>query len=99
MAPIDTVLQKGHSSYQKDYLPKMTPQKNGIFTNTLLVFWSNTNIRLIEATPTTIKHRRVPAISFWSGKKSTLKSHDHESEPYNKFKNSFQKSLSSVLGK
>ena len=30
MAPIDTVLQKGHSSYQKYHLPKIAPNINGI---------------------------------------------------------------------
>ena len=30
MAPIDTVLQKGHSSYQKYHLAKMAPNINGI---------------------------------------------------------------------
>ena len=33
MAPIDTVLQKGHSSYQKYHLAKMTPNINGISQN------------------------------------------------------------------
>ena len=30
MALIDTILQKGHSSYQKYHLTKMAPHKNGI---------------------------------------------------------------------
>ena len=71
-------------------------------TTTLLVFWSTTNtllIWIIEPFPTTIRHRRAPRISFWSDKISTLKSNDHESKLYNKFKNSLIKSLSSVLGK
>ena len=91
MVPIDTVLQKGHSSYQKCYFTKMATSINGIsqkwyLTITLLAFWSTTNTLLIEPTPT-IRHRKVIGISLWSGKNSTLKSHDHESEPYNKFKN------------
>ena len=47
---------------------------------------STTNTLLTEPTPT-IKHRRAIGTSFWSGKNWTLKSHDHESESYNKFKN------------
>ena len=43
MAPIDTVLQKGHSSYHKYHLTKMAPNINGIsqewrLTTTLLFF-------------------------------------------------------------
>ena len=48
---------------------------------------------------TKIRHRRVPRISFWSGKISTLKSHGHQSESYNKLKNFLLKSLCSFLGK
>ena len=48
------------------------------YYNTLLI---------IEPTSTTIRHRRVPRASFWSGKISVSKSHDHESESYKKFKN------------
>ena len=55
-------------------------------TTTLLTLWSTTNTLLIEPTPT-IRHKKVIDISFLSGKNSTLKSHDHESESYNKFKN------------
>ena len=59
MALIDTLLQKGHSSYQKDHLTKMAPNKNGTQHKwhltkmvyhknsnsklTLLAFWSTTN--------------------------------------------------------
>ena len=68
-------------------LPKNGTQNKWHLTTTLLVFWSTTNILLIEPIPTTIKHRRVPGISFWIGKNLTLKSHDHESESYNTFKN------------
>ena len=39
----------------------------------------------------TIRHRRVIVISLWIGKNSSLKSHNHESESYNKFKNSLLK--------
>ena len=85
------MLQKEHSSYQKYCLAKMAPNINGIsqkwhFTTTLLDFWSTINTLLTETT-FTIRHRRVIGISLWKGKNSTLKSHDHESEPYNKFKN------------
>ena len=90
MAPIDTVFQKGHSSCQKNYLAKLTHNINDIsqkwhFTTTLLASWSTTSTLLIEPT-LTIRHRRVIGISFWSGKNSTLKSDDHKSESYNKFK-------------
>ena len=88
MAPIDTVLQKEHSSYQKYHLPKMASNINGI---SQLHYWFSqvytTNALLIEPTLTTIRHRRVLGISLWSGKNSNLKFHDHESESYNKFKN------------
>ena len=91
MAPIDTVFQKGHSSCQKNYLAKLTHNINDIsqkwhFTTTLLASWSTTSTLLIEPT-LTIRHRRVIGISLWSGKNSTLKSDDHKSESYNKFKN------------
>ena len=49
-------------------------------------FSSTTKIVLIEPTRT-IKHKRVIGISLWSGKSSTLKSHDHESESYSECKN------------
>ena len=95
MAPIDTVLQKGHSSYHKYHLAKMAPNINVIsqkwrLTTTLLAFWSTTNTLLIEPTRT-IRNRRVLGISLWSGKNLTLKSHDRESESYKKFKNFFLK--------
>ena len=87
MATIDIVLQKRHSSYQKYHLPKMAPNMNGI-SQLHIVFWSTTNTMLQQLpTPATITRRRTPKISFWSGKISTLKSHGHESELYNKFKN------------
>ena len=91
MAPIDTVLQKEHSSYQKYHLAKIAPNVNGIsqnwyLTTTLLAFWSTTNTLLIKPTAA-IRHRRVIGISLWSGKNLNLKSHNHESESYNKFKN------------
>ena len=70
MAPIDTLLQKKHSSYQEYHLTKMAPNlfgasqkwhlkktashKNGISKLTLLVFWSTTNTLLIEPIPTII---------------------------------------------
>ena len=44
-------------------------------------------INTLEPTPT-VRHRKVKGISLWGGKNSTLKSHDQESESYNKFKNS-----------
>ena len=90
MAPIETVLQKGHSSYQKYHVAKMAPNINGISQNwyltTLLAFWSTTNTLVIEPNPA-IRHRRVTGISLWSRKNSTFKSHYHKSESYNKFKN------------
>ena len=78
-------------------LSKTGPNINGIsqkwyLTTTLLAFWSTTNTLLIEPTPT-IRHRRVIGISLWSGKNSTLKSHDHKSESYNKFKNFHLKTI------
>ena len=95
MALIDTILQKGYSSYQKYHLTKMTRNINGTSQKwhlkklasqnlTLLVFWSTTNTLLIEPTPT-VTHRRVIGISLRSGKKLTL--NDHEAESYNKCKN------------
>ena len=86
MASIGTVLQKGHSSYQKYDLTQMTPNINNGITTILLFFWSTTNTLLKKHTPA-IRHRRVKRISLWSGKNLTLKSHDHESGSYNKFKN------------
>ena len=86
MASIGTVLQKGHSSYQKYDLTQMTPNINNGITTILLFFWSTTNTLLKKHTPA-IRHRRVKRISLWSGKNFTLKSHDHESGSYNKFKN------------
>ena len=46
---------------------------------------------LIEPTLATTRHRRVPRISFWRGKTSALKSHDHESESNKKIKIFFSK--------
>ena len=66
----------------------MASHKNGI---SQLHYWfsevATTNNLEPTGTPT-IRHRRVKGISLWSGKNSTLKSHDHEFESYNKFKNS-----------
>ena len=72
MAPIDKMLQKGHSSYQKYHFTKMAPNVNGTSQKwhltktashknyiprlTLLVFWSTTNTLLIEPTPR-IRHK------------------------------------------
>ena len=42
---------------------------------------------LLVEPASTIRHSIVIGISLWSGKKLTFKSHDHESESYNKFKN------------
>ena len=72
MVFIDTMLQKGHFSYQKYHLRKMVPNINGtsnkwhltkaathkkvISKLTLLVFWSTTNTLLIEPTAT-IRHK------------------------------------------
>ena len=89
MAPNDSVLLTKRALLSS----KIAPTKNGSqhkwhLTTSLLVFSSTTNTLLIEPNPTTIRHRRVPEISFGSRKISTLKSHDHESESYNKF-NSF----------
>ena len=91
MPPIDTVLQKRHFHYQKNHLAKTAPNINDIsqkrhLTTTLLAFWSTTNTLLIEPTPT-IRHRRVIEILLSSRKNSTLKSHDHDSESYNKVEN------------
>ena len=91
MALIDTVLQKGHSSFKKYHFAKIAPNINGIsqkchLTSTLLAFSSTTNTLLIGPTPT-IRHRRVIGTSLWSRKNSTLKFHDHKSGSYNKFKN------------
>ena len=64
-------------------LPKNGNQHKWHLTTTLLVFWSTTNtllIWIVEPTPTTIRNRRVPRISFCSGKISTLKPQDLESE-------------------
>ena len=68
MALIDTILQKGHSCYEKYHLTKMainingtwqewhlkkmTSQKYGISKPTLLIFSSTTNTLPIEPTPT-----------------------------------------------
>ena len=86
MPPTETVLQKGHSSYQKYQLAKMAPNINGIsqkwHLKTILLFFRSTiNTLLIEPTPT-IRHRRVIEISLWSRKNSALKSHDQESESF-----------------
>ena len=78
MEAIDAMLQKGHSSYQKYHLTKIASHKNGISRLTLLVFWSNTNTLLIEATPT-IRHKLENTI---------LKSLNHGFESCNKDKNS-----------
>ena len=91
MAPIGTVLQNGYSSYQKYHLAKMAPSINDIsqkwyLKTTILAFWSTTNTLIIEPAPT-IRHRIVLGISLSSGKNLILKSHDHESDSYNKFKN------------
>ena len=101
MGPIDTMLQKRHSSYQKYYFTKMAFNINSIsqkqhLTTTGLAFSSTTNTLLIDPT-STIRHRRVIGISLWSGKSQTLKSHNHESESYNKFTNFLLKSLSQSL--
>ena len=64
----------------------MASYKNWHPTTILLALWGTTNTLIIEPTPT-IRHRRLIGISLWSGKNLTLKSRDHESEPYNKFKN------------
>ena len=72
MALIDTILRKGHSSYQKYHLTKIAPNINGTsqkrhLTKTashknstskliLLVFWSTTNTLLIIPT-LTIRHK------------------------------------------
>ena len=80
MAPIDTVLQKGHSPYHKYHLTKMAPH------NYIIVFLKYS--RCVLATPMlieptrTVRHRKVIGISLWSGKTLTLRSHDHESESY-----------------
>ena len=91
MALIDTVLQKGNSSFKKYHFAKIAPNINGIsqkchLTSTLLAFSSTTNTLLIGPTPT-IRHRRVIGISLCIGKNSTFKSHDHKSGPYNNIKN------------
>ena len=68
MAPIETMLQQGHSSYQiyvvtkiaptingfskKWHLTKTASHKNGLLKLTLFVFKSTTNTLLIELTPT-----------------------------------------------
>ena len=97
MASIDTVLQNRYFHYQKNHLPKIAPNINDIsqkrhLTTTLLAFWSTTNTLLVEPT-TTIRHRRVIEILLWSRKNSTLKSHDHDSESYNKVNNHSAQSL------
>ena len=49
MALIDTILQKGHSSYQKDHLTKMAPNKNGTqhkWHLTKMVYHKNSNSKL-----------------------------------------------------
>ena len=72
MALIDTILQKGHSSYQKYHLTKMAANingtsqkwhlrklashKNGTSKLLLLVFSSTTNTLLVKPTPT-IRHK------------------------------------------
>ena len=72
MALIDTILQKGHSSYQKDRLTKMAPNINGISQKCIsqkwhvtkmatqnLHYWSSEVLLttlLIETTPT-IRHK------------------------------------------
>ena len=81
MAPIDTVLQKGH--YQKYHLAKLAPIINGTsqkwyLTTTLLTFWSTINALLTQES-----NRNIT----WKRKKLALKSHEHESESHNKYKN------------
>ena len=49
MALIDTILQKGHSSYQKDHLTKMAPNINGISQKqhlTKMAYHKNGNSKL-----------------------------------------------------
>ena len=88
------MLQKGHFSYQKYHIAKMASHKYIIGVLKYYRF----NTLLIETTPT-IRHRTVTRVSLWSGKNSTLKSTDHESESYNKFRNFLLKSFSSIIGK
>ena len=88
MAFIDAILQKGYNSYQNYHLTKMAPHKNGISKLLLLVFSSTSNTMLINPTPT--------LDTTW--KNLILKSHNHGSESYYKFINSFKKSLSSAFG-
>ena len=66
-------------------LSKIPPHKNGI--SQLHCWFSEVaTTNTLESIPK-IKHRRIKGISLWSEKNSTLKSHDHESESYNNFKN------------
>ena len=58
--------------------------------NYIIDFLKYTDTLQIEST-STIRHMRVIRISPWSGKSLTLKSHNHASESYNKFKNFFLK--------
>ena len=44
MALIDTILQKGHSSYQKDHLTKMAPNINGISQKCISQKWRVTKM-------------------------------------------------------
>ena len=83
MAPIATMLQKGHSPHQKYHLTKMAPSINGIsqkchLKTYILGFLKYYQTLLIETTPTI--RRKL--------EKQDFKTHDHGSESYNKFNNS-----------
>ena len=58
-----------------------------------LNFWFSDVLQLSanRTYPFTTRHSRVIVISPWKWENSILKSHEHESESYNKFKNSLLK--------
>ena len=86
MTPIDTMLQKGHFSYQKYYLTKLLSNINGTLQKWhiktyIIGFLKYYQHLLIEPT--------LQLDVNW--KNTILKSHDHGSESHNKFKNSLLK--------
>ena len=98
MAPNDRILQKGHSLYQKYKLTKMALNINDISQKCHLTKMVSHNLILgigfvkYYQTPANrtylslIRCMRVISILLCSGKHSILKSHEHESESYKKFK-------------
>ena len=64
MALIDTILQKGHSSYQKDHLTKMAPNINGISQKWYItkIVTQNLHYWLSEVLITTLLIKTTPTI-------------------------------------